>query len=131
MFQHMPTWTTCPVPTSSHIICCARCKRKASEAGSLELYGVTGEGAWSICMDCLRSFTDFIFMVQGGATMDDVVITYGVNDDVDVSEHHLKCQCIECRIDAGQYDMGWDADDVVKFWKENRDDDYRSERLTA
>lgn len=63
--------------------------------------------------------------------MDDVVITYGFNDDVDVSEHHLKCKCIECLIDDGRYDMGWDADDMVKFWKENDDRDVSEVQRSA
>jgi hypothetical protein len=76
-------------------------------------------------------FIDYIFMVDGGVNMNDVVITYGLNDDIDVSEHHLYCQCIECRIFDAQYDDGFDADHAVKFMKENNDDRYVQERRSA
>lgn len=131
MSLHMQNWTRLPVPTSSYSHKCERCGVNAAEAASIEVFAITGEGAWRICQRCLSVFVDFIFMVDGGSTMDDVVITYGVNDDVDVSEHHLKCQCIECLIDDGQYDFGWDADDMVKFWKENDDRDIADVRRSA
>jgi len=128
---HTRQWESQTNLASSHMIVCARCKRRSSEAGFIEAFTTRGEGAWAVCHGCLSVFIDYIFMVDGGVNMNDVVITYGVNDDIDVSEHHLYCQCIECRIFDAQYDDGFDADDAVKFMKENNDDRYVQERRSA
>ena len=58
-----------------------------------------------------------------------VVITYGENDDVDVAEHHELCSCVDCVIFDGQYEP--DGDELVKFWKENSEPDWAFERRSA
>lgn len=129
-YQSIPNWIRLPDLRSSSKQKCSRCQRVGVEAGVVEAYTIFGEGCWVICEACLDAFLTFVSM-DGGETMDDVVITYGLNDDVDVAEHHMFCGCIECRIFDGQYDGGFDADDQVKFWKENSSRDVRDERLTA
>jgi|GEM_PF-2523461 len=127
--QPMPNWTPHQVLTSSQAIICQRCRRPSLEAGSVEAFTNRGEGAWSLCNHCVNLFVDFVLVVKEEQPVLDV--TYGDWEDVDVSEHHMFCSCIECRIHDMQYEDGFDADDTVKFWKENRDDVWRDERQIA
>lgn len=108
---------------------CTRCCTLKPEAGSIEAFTVLGEALWIVCEECLVDLT--LFMAgKGGAMWDtNIVITYGENDDVDVAEHHELCQCVDCIVFDGNYEP--DADDLVKFWKENSDPDWAFERRSA
>ena len=125
----MFSYTHPQVPVSNHIINCDRCKQQLPEAGSIEAFTRYGEAVWELCDSCVVDLTLFIAGTGGSMWNTNVIITYGENDDVDVAEHHEQCACVDCIIFDGQYEP--DADEQVKFWKENSEPDWAFERRSA
>ena len=102
-FNH--DWRIHRLPTSSHMINCARCQRHEPEAGIIEGHMVMGSGYWKVCERCAQHFLRFIKEEPRMTIIDqDFEDAANMNfDDIDIAEHHATCRCYECVVDPDQY----------------------------
>ena len=115
----MESSVTHHIPISS-LRRCELCLGFGSLAGSLELYS---DQTWQfdVCDSCFDSVKMLVAQKYTTARGGGVVMVFHDSEDIDVAAHHDECMCVECTTDWDSYEP--DADELVKFWKENRDED--------
>lgn len=116
----MQSWIIHQNLRSDHMIRCDRCTVDAPEAVTIEAFAITGEGHWFLCARCLADFQ--LFITNQGVLMNPSTYFSMLADDadVDIAAHHWQCQCFDCNEMWADYEP--DADEAVKFAKENNDD---------
>jgi len=98
---------------------CELCLGFGSLFGSLEMFSEQSQ-QFDVCQSCFDSVQSLIASKHELARRGGVVMVFNEFEDVDVAAHHDQCVCVECTTDWDSFEV--DADEVVKFWKENRDD---------
>jgi hypothetical protein len=76
---------------------------------------------FDVCETCFKSVKGLIADRHKTARGGGVVMVFHEFEDIDVAAHHDQCVCVECTTDWDSYEP--DADELVKFWKENRFED--------